>query len=394
MRQLHCVEKPGKWDTFWRGTDRHTMRYPLFGQHPQSGQWRWESERTLIAIRNYENYMSKEISKTLDEWYVENLQAGINLDFVRCNDDGVVQYYIPPQSHKLLSDNWLDIPASGTFAEFSTEKSIALIQRIIAWNTHEYGITLDFFAGSGTTGHAVVNLNREDGGRRRYLLVEIGRHFDTVLLPRMKKIVHSPDWKDGKPLSRQGISQAFRYLRLESYEDTLDSLELAPPSQGQTELLAANPALAEDYRLRYALGVETAASASLLGSHFNDPFAYTLTMLRDGARRAAVVDLPETFNFLLGLRPVSRRRIEGVLAIEGSDAEGRHCLILWRNLDETDNAALEAWLARHRSRFPGPFDVVYANGDHTLEATRQPGETWTAVAIEPRFRELMFEGAE
>ena len=47
---------------------------------------------------------------------------------------------------------------------------------------------LDYFAGSGTTGHAVINLNREDGGRRKFILVEMGDHFDTVLLPRLKKV--------------------------------------------------------------------------------------------------------------------------------------------------------------------------------------------------------------
>ena len=50
---------------------------------------------------------------------------------------------------------------------------------------------LDYFAGSGTTGHAVINLNREDNGNRKYILVEIGHHFETVLLPRMKKVTYS-----------------------------------------------------------------------------------------------------------------------------------------------------------------------------------------------------------
>ena len=47
---------------------------------------------------------------------------------------------------------------------------------------------LDFFAGSGTTAHAVINLNREDGGRRKYILVETNEYFDTVTLPRVKKV--------------------------------------------------------------------------------------------------------------------------------------------------------------------------------------------------------------
>ena len=197
---------------------------------------------------------------------------------------------------------------------FSYPKSIhAVVDSIyIAGAQQGDACILDYFAGSGTTGHAVINLNREDGGRRKYILVEVGHHFDTVLLPRMKKVAYSPDWKDGKPVSRRGVTQLFKYVGLESYEDTLDGLELTPPSSTQQDLLLQNPALAEDYRLRYSLGEETSESACLLGKHFTDPFAYTLSVVRDGVRRQAPVDLPETFNFLIGLRcriaPEKRRR--------------------------------------------------------------------------------------
>ena len=273
--------------------------------------------------------------------------------------------------------------------DFDFVKALALTEDCLRASRSEPRSTvLDFFAGSGTTGHAVIDLNRKDGGRRRYILVEVGDHFDTVLLPRMKKVVHSPDWKDGKPVSRDGGTQLFKYIRLESYEDTLDGLVLKPPAAG---LLAEDPTLAEDYRLRYALGAETAGSASLLGEHFADPFAYTLSVVRDGARRDAPVDLPETFNYLIGLRVDTRRRIDGVLAITGTDAEGRGCLILWRTLENTDNEALEGWFADNREQLPDALALVYVNGDHTLNAVRRPGETWTAETIEPLFRKLMLD---
>ena len=83
------------------------------------------------------------------------------------------------------------------------------------------GVNLDYFAGSGTTAHAVINLNREDGGNRKYLLIEMGDYFHTVLLPRIKKVVYSKDWKDGKPVSLEGISHFLKYYTLEQYEETL-----------------------------------------------------------------------------------------------------------------------------------------------------------------------------
>lgn len=46
---------------------------------------------------------------------------------------------------------------------------------------------LDFFAGSGTTAHATIALNREDRGSRKYILVEQGEYFDTVIKPRIQK---------------------------------------------------------------------------------------------------------------------------------------------------------------------------------------------------------------
>ena len=279
---------------------------------------------------------------------------------------------------------------------FSYPKSIyAVMDSIhIAGGHKKDACILDFFAGSGTTGHAVVNLNRNDGGRRKYILVEVGHYFDTVTLPRMKKAIHSPDWKNGKPVSRNGVSQLFKYVCLESYEDTMDSLVVTPLSDGQKELLAKNPELAEDYRLRYALGVETSNSASMLGDEFRDPFAYIFSVVHNGGHKEVSVDLPETFNYLIGLRVESRRQIDGVLTITGVDAEGRHCLILWRNLDEMDYAALDAWFDRNRERFTLSLELIYTNGDHTLNAMQHPGEIWTAETIEPVFRGLMFETTE
>lgn len=77
------------------------------------------------------------------------------------------------------------------------------------------GVVLDFFAGSGTSGHAVINLNREDGGARKYILVESEAYFDTVLLPRLRKVVFCADWKDGKPAGGAGVSHLMKYQVLE-----------------------------------------------------------------------------------------------------------------------------------------------------------------------------------
>ena len=173
-------KKKGKWDTFWRGTDRPTMRYELFGKCPEKGQWRWEQGRTKQAIKNYEVYLSnysKEMS--IDDYYSYILtSSGAKTDFVRLNDEGTIQYYVPPQEGKLLSDNWMDIMMTGTYTVFDTEKSLDIMNRIVGWITKEEDIILDFFSGSATTAHAVMQLNAEDGGHRKFIMVQLPEKCD------------------------------------------------------------------------------------------------------------------------------------------------------------------------------------------------------------------------
>lgn len=254
------------------------------------------------------------------------------------------------------------------------------------------GIALDFFAGSGTTAHAVMNLNREDDGSRKYIMVEMGEHFETVLLPRIKKVAYSHDWKDGKPVSREGQSQFFKYIRLESHEDALDSLEVKP-LEGVGSLFEDHPELAEDYALRYQLTNETANSATLCGGDFSRPRGYTLSVVRDGARRDVSVDLPETFNYLIGLRVHARRVIENVVAITGIDAGETRCLILWRDVESTDNDVLNAWFKAHGEPVRREFNasLVYVNGDNELGRLAPTSGAWTTSALELVFREKMFE---
>ena len=252
-------------------------------------------------------------------------------------------------------------------------------------------IVLDYFAGSGTTGHATIQLNREDGRRRNYVLVEMSDYFDTILLPRIKKSVYSESWRDGSPISRDGISQFLKVIRLESYEDTLDGLEHTP---SKSDLISQNPVLAEDYHLRYSLGSETSSSPNLAVKEFINPDSYYISTVRDGTSKDIAADLPETFNYLIGLQIEQRHRIDGVLAIAGKDSRGRECLVLWRDVNKTDNPTLQKWVEAHSRFFGAQLEIVYVNGDHTLNSLGENSESWSARTIEPEFRKLMFENAD
>ncbi|MCX7822502.1 MAG: site-specific DNA-methyltransferase, partial [Syntrophobacterales bacterium] len=137
---------------------------------------------------------------------------------------------------------------------FQTPKPARLLERCFQIGADTHSTIVDFFAGSGTTGHAVINLNREDGGRRKFILVEMAQYFDTVLLPRIKKVTFSPEWKDGKPKRLATKEEAERsprlvkVIRLESYEDALNNLSFDDES-GQKAL----DLFGEEYLLRYML---------------------------------------------------------------------------------------------------------------------------------------------
>ena len=180
LRELD-EQRCGTWNNHWRGTDRPTMRYELFGITPTSGQWRWSKERSYIAAENY-NRMLSEIGSNptqeqIDEWYSRQTEA---IDLLRLSAQGKPEHYIPPTNTTLLNSSWMDLLA-GSSSEitalfgakvFDTPKLTALITRMLKFTTDD-AIVLDFFAGSSTTAHAVMLANSQDFGHRKFILVQI-----------------------------------------------------------------------------------------------------------------------------------------------------------------------------------------------------------------------------
>jgi len=156
--------EPGKWDTFWRGTDRHSLRYELLGQTPPDGQWRWKKKRAERAVRNYQRYFERFAEKmTLDEYYISILEnEGMKLDFVRnkIDENRTVQYYVSPRNYKLLSNVWFDLSYRGTQTDYPTEKHEEPLVRLAEWLTQPGDLVLDCFIGSGTTAAVAQKLGR------------------------------------------------------------------------------------------------------------------------------------------------------------------------------------------------------------------------------------------
>ncbi len=413
---------------------------------------------TSLTVKGYVRVYPKSANGEERVWRrsYESCLALVEAGKLQCSDNLTIYQMIEADERTAaLFSNWIDPRYNaGTFGAnllrdiigaqnpFSYPKSIHTVgDAIYSAGLGDDALVLDYFAGSGTTGHAVINLNREDGEQRKFILVETAGYFDSVLLPRIKKVIFTPEWKGGKPVrlatkeETERSPRIVKVIRLESYEDALNNLEprRTPGQQtllGATEAQGAN-SLREHYLLRYMLDVETRGSQSLLSVQgFNDPTAYKLKVKHPSSdeSREVRVDLLETFNWLVGLTvqhiatPQSftaeferdsekRLRLKGRLkqdapsaddkslwwfrTVSGATPDGRRTLIIWRKLTgdlEQDNLVLDEWFTKQGySTKDYEFQLIYVNGDNNLENLKAPDDTWKVRLIEEDFNRLMFD---
>lgn len=250
-------------------------------------------------------------------------------------------------------------------------------------------IVLDYFGGSGTTAHATIKLNRDFGGNRKYILVEMGTYFNTVTKPRIQKVIYSDNWKNGKPQDKAGISQIVKYQVLESYEDTLNNLYL----QSRVEL-DFNGKAKEEYLLQYMLELESRDHLFNL-EMFRKPFDYQLKVTENNELKPTKVDLVETFNYLIGLFVSKVQRVKDIKVIEGTTRSGIKTLIIWRDLDTATHDEVEKLLRRfYDSQKTKEFQQIYINGDHHLENFKSEGDNQKIKLIEETFFKKMFNEIE
>lgn len=275
---------------------------------------------------------------------------------------------------------------------FNNPKYYLLIGRLLRLIGDTESMFMDAFAGSGTTGHAVIYLNREDKGNRKYILCEMAEYFNSVTKPRIEKVIYSEDWKDGKPVSRKGISQCFKYIRLEQYEDTLNNLQ---PKNQRLDFDNENGKgdFEETYFLRYMLDTETKGDLFNL-EWFKNPFAMSIKTTKDNELVDTHVDMVETFNYLIGLNVETLRYPkDGYCVVEGTTHIGNErTLVIWRNCNKVSNEDLNEFFRKQAyCTTDSEFDKIYVNGDNTLPNIKTDEEHWKVVLIEEEFKKRMFE---
>jgi adenine-specific DNA-methyltransferase len=277
---------------------------------------------------------------------------------------------------------------------FLAPKHTKFVSRLIQQGARKDSTILDCFAGSGSTPHAVMKMNREDGGSRFYVAAEVAHYFETLIIPRLKKAAYSGAWRQGKPQNRgTGISHAFKIVRLESYEDALNNLRLVQTPEQEASLKNSDQHQRDEYLLSYFLDTETEGSSSLLDlERFSDPFNYKLKIATSsaGETKDTEIDLVETFNWLVGLKVKHIDAQKGFLTVTGEKRAGGRTLIIWRTLSGdpiADNEALEKYLSKLEiNPSDTEFEFIYVNGSHTLN---DPHEK--VHLIEEEFQRRMFE---
>ena len=393
--------RPTMYYPIWLNTDSGKMRIPAMEYDEVSQEY---ITKDVLLENEIEIYPIKD-DGSQGRWYFGAERAVNEVDEFKAEKQKDGRYFIYRRRRKnegvQPTTFWDSSKYSATehgtdllkriFGEqevFSYPKSIFAEEDCLTVSGAErYSLILDYFAGSGTTGHAVINLNRKDGGKRKYILCEMGEYFDTVTKPRIQKVIYSKDWDGGKPVSREGSSHCFKYMRLEQYEDTLNNLTLQP-----VNISKDNADFYDGYVLGYMLDIETRDSLFNM-KWFRNPWDMKLRITRQNETREEKIDVIETFNYLIGLNVVSiLYPKKGICTVEGVTRSGERTLVIWRDCDTVDNEALDDFFRKmNYSTRDTEFDRIYVNGDNNLENLRTDGEQWKVVLTEQEFAKRMFE---
>lgn len=223
---------------------------------------------------------------------------------------------------------------------FSYPKSLYTVKDCLlaGLNTRTDSYILDYFAGSGTTGDATIRLNKDPNtsGTRKFILIEMGEYFDSVLKERIKRVLFSENWKEGKPKLKEidGYIGIVKYQRIEQYEDVLNNLK------SDDESLPKNTPLKYLFRMQ-----EKAVRSTLdLSKPFENKINYGKNNTED------FVDLCETYIYLKGYKvnsiktyTHSRRKYKVYHTLNR--------LVIWRNIkeDDDDSEIIKELIAKYES---------------------------------------------
>lgn len=425
----------GKWnpERSYRecGIDFKKTRYKNYILNKDQSFDKWTISTVLEVFAQYKGIKKSQLSKTLGETYedelykfmidhadsicrlaaldedsvgndvldlkklsLENPEKIYHLERLDCNDyyviNGQAILFFKDRLRKIgnnivpiepVSDIWDDVLPNDIHNEGGVvlkkgKKPEKLVDRIFESTTKKGDLVLDYFAGSGTSG--AVSLK----SGRKFINVEVNEYFDSIPLRRIKNTLYGDtsgvtdkyEWKGGGMV---------KYIRLEQYEDTLNNIEL------KENRLSQSVNFDESYMLGYMLDVESRESLMNL-TRFEHPFTPKMKITHGTVREEQTVDLPETFNYLIGLY-VDRYEwpLEGMQVISGETRNGEQTLVFWRDMDLVNDEILAEYVG-------GRTDVksyrrIYVNCDNNLAAVLPASLADRVMLTETEFLKRMFD---
>ena len=177
---------------------------------PQGNCYRFNEEKSKIMLSENRFYFGKDgKGKPQLKRYLHEVNDGVVPQTIWKYDDVSHNQEGKKELNKIIDGNVFDSP-----------KPYQLINRILELSTDKNSIILDSFAGSGTTAHAVLNLNKQDGGNRKFILIEMEDYANTITAERVKRVINgygSPPTPEGGAKNSkwvEGTGGDFNYYEL------------------------------------------------------------------------------------------------------------------------------------------------------------------------------------
>lgn len=262
--------------------------------------------------------------------------------------------------------------------DFDYPKPVSLVKHLINLNTDKDDIILDCFAGSGTTGCAVLQNNKEKHEKKKFFLIEMGQYFNTLLKPRLVKFIFSENWKEKRPQDNKGsLKQIIKYQYLEQYEDSLHNIEFEIPN--------TLPYKSKDYQLKYMLDFESKDNPIFLDIDMLDnPFDYELKIKTEKEFKIQKVDLVETFNYIAGIFVDSISQMKNgnidYIVVRGYRDE-KDVIVIWRNKPKSFDPKDDKEFVENEILRDDKFDEILVNGNSLITK---------AISLDEIFKKGMF----
>ena len=319
----------------------------------------------------------------------ENIDKMMAEGRIRLNPKtGKPEYKLEETKEQILDSNWTDISGYSSGWEFKTENSEILLKRVIEATSNEGDFIIDFFLGSGTTTAVAHKL------KRKWIGIEMGDHFSSVVLPRMKTVLYydksgiSKEKDVKRNYNENNAGGFFKYFDLEQYEDSLNNIE-DKQEMSSSKVLQNIP----DYEIKYILDYETNNSKIFLNANMlEDPFNYKLKIINDGEEKSVNIDLVETFNYLynVNVNKILSFNDKNYIFVYGTK-DDENLLIVWRQLNNITYKDDRDFIYKVQEEYFHDIiiDTVFTNGNNIIDDSRIKNG---GKSIDPLLNKLIFGG--